>query len=38
MSDGKVIRYHIDIKQPAPVFKDKLDKFTKTCGAYPRNK
>ena len=32
MSDGKVVRYRIDIEQPAPVLKGKLDRFSEVCG------
>ena len=31
MENGKVIDYVREIKQPAPVFKDALDRFTVTC-------
>lgn len=35
MDDGKVIDYRIDIPQPAPVFKEALDRFTAICvGGY----
>lgn len=34
MEDGKVIDYVREVKQPAPVFKDALDKFTELCIGY----
>lgn len=36
MSDNTVIRYNPEIRQPAPVLKDKLDKFTDLCIGYER--
>ena len=35
MSDGKVLRYVLDVPQPAPVLREQLDKFTKLCVGYP---
>jgi hypothetical protein len=34
MSDGKVISYRIEIQQPAPVFRERLDRFRKLCIGY----
>ena len=34
MSDGTVIRYNAEVKQPRPILKDGLDKFTKVCVGY----
>jgi hypothetical protein len=34
MSDGNVIRYNAEVKQPRPVLKDGLDRFTKVCVGY----
>ena len=36
MSNGDTIRYNPEIRQPAPVLKDKLDKFTDLCIGYER--
>lgn len=36
MSDGNTVRYNPEIKQPAPVLKDGLDKFTETCVGYEK--
>ena len=36
MSDGSTIRYNPEIRQPAPVLKDKLDKFTDLCIGYKK--
>lgn len=36
MSDGRVIPYRIDIPQPAPVLKDKLDAFSDLCIGYQK--
>ena len=36
MSDGKVIRYVMDVPQPAPVFRKPLDEYTKLCIGYER--
>ena len=34
MPDGKVVDYRIDVPMPAPVFKEKLDRFTEMCVGY----
>ena len=34
MSNGDVIRYNPEIKQPKPFLKSKLDKFTQICVGY----
>lgn len=36
MSDRSVIRYVPDIRQPKPVLKKGLDKFTEICNGYER--
>ena len=36
MSDGKVITYRIDMKQPAPFLRKDLDEFTDLCVGYER--
>ena len=36
MSNGDTVRYNPEIKQPAPVLKDGLDKFTETCVGYEK--
>lgn len=36
MSDGRVVKYVIDVPQPAPVFREKLDRFTKLCIGYEK--
>jgi hypothetical protein len=36
MSDGSTVRYNPEIKQPAPVLREQLDKFTKMCIGYER--
>ena len=38
MSDGKVIRYVLDIEQPAPVLREKLRRFRNTCVGYEMKK
>ena len=38
MSDGKVIRYVMDVPQPAPVFRSALDEYTELCIGYERSK
>lgn len=38
MSDGKVLRYVLDVPQPAPVFREQLDNYTELCVGYPKNK
>jgi hypothetical protein len=38
MDDGKVVDYRMVIQQPAPLFKDALDKFTETCVGYKRRR
>ena len=37
MSDGKVIRYVMDVPQPAPVFRSALDEYTELCIGYERS-
>ena len=32
MSDGKVVRYVIDVEQPGPVLRDGLEKFDEVIG------
>ena len=32
MSDGSVINYRIDMPLPAPVFREKLDRFNEVIG------
>ena len=35
MSDGRVISYRMEVEQPAPVLREQLDRFEKTCfGGY----
>ena len=36
MSDGRVITYRIDIEQPAPVLREKLDRFREMCIGYEK--
>jgi len=36
MSDRTVVKYVPEIKQPKPVLKGKLDKFTQICVGYER--
>ena len=36
MADGTTQWYQIESKQPAPVFKDKLDKFSTLCVGYKK--
>lgn len=31
MENGKVIDYRREIQQPAPVFRDQLDRFSEMC-------
>lgn len=38
MSDGKVIRYVLDVEQPAPVLREKLRRFRNTCVGYGMKK
>lgn len=38
MSDGRRVRFSPEIDQPAPVFRDKLEKFDKICIGYPIKK
>lgn len=32
MEDGKVINYRIEVQQPAPVFREQLDRFSEMIG------
>ena len=34
MEDGHVLNYRLEVSQPKPVFRDKLDQFTQTCVGY----
>lgn len=34
MENGKVIDYRCEIKQPRPILKGMLDRFTETCVGY----
>lgn len=36
MSDGTVVRYTIDIPQPAPVLRKSLDSFSEICVGYEK--
>lgn len=38
MSDGKVIRYVLDVDQPAPVLAEKLRRYRNTCIGYEKKK
>ncbi len=38
MSDGRVVRYVLDVEQPAPVLRDKLDRFREKCIGYEMKK
>lgn len=37
MADGTTHWYTKEIKQPGPVFREKLDEFTHLCVGYERN-
>ena len=36
MSDGKVLKYVLDVEQPAPVLRGKLDRFRELCIGYEK--
>ena len=36
MSDGRIVKYRIDEPLPAPVFREKLDRFNEVCGYPPK--
>lgn len=36
MSDGKVITYRIEVKQPVPVLRKDLDDLTELCIGYEK--
>ena len=38
MSDGKVIRYVLDVEQPTPVLAEKLRRFRNICTGYKNEK
>lgn len=37
MSDGSTVRYNPEIKQPSPVLREPLDRYTKLCIGYERS-